>query len=247
MRALYLAFGVFAYAFFFATFLYLIAFVGDLPGAPRTVSAGGEAAPLIAALLVNLGLIALFGLQHTVMARQAFKRAWTRFVPEPVERSMYVLLASAVLWVMFHFWRPIPMEVWRVDNAFGSAVLWALFGAGWVIVLVSTFLISHFELFGLKQVWMNLRGQATVTPVLRQPFFYRFVRHPLYSGFFLAFWATPVMTAGHLLFAGGMSLYMLIAIRYEERDLIGLFGEDYERYRREVGMLAPRVPSFGTR
>ena len=239
MRALYLAFGVFAYAVFLATFLYLIAFVGDLPGAPRTVSAGGEPEPLLAAILVNLGLIALFGLQHTVMARQGFKRAWTRIVPEPVERSMYVLLASAVLWIMFHYWRPMPAEIWRVDNALGAGLLWALFAAGWVIVLVSTFLISHFELFGLKQVWMHLRAQATVTPVLRQPFLYRFVRHPLYSGFFLAFWATPMMTLGHLLFAAGMSLYMLIAIRYEERDLVALFGEDYERYRREVGMLAP--------
>ena len=239
MRALYLAFGVFAYAVFLATFLYLIAFVGDLPGAPRTVSAGGEPEPLLAAILVNLGLIALFGLQHTVMARQGFKRAWTRIVPEPVERSMYVLLASAVLWIMFHYWRPMSAEIWRVDNALGAGLLWALFAAGWVIVLVSTFLISHFELFGLKQVWMHLRAQATVTPVLRQPFLYRFVRHPLYSGFFLAFWATPMMTLGHLLFAAGMSLYMLIAIRYEERDLVALFGEDYERYRREVGMLAP--------
>lgn len=239
MRALFVLFGVFAYAFFFSTFLYLITFVGDLPGVPRTVSAGGESAPLLTAILVNLGLIALFGLQHTVMARKGFKQAWTRFVPEPVERSMYVLLASALLWVMFQFWRPIPMEIWRVDNAIGAGLLWGLFAAGWVIVLVSTFLISHFELFGLKQVWMHLRGQTTVTPVLRQPFLYRFVRHPLYSGFFLAFWATPVMTGGHLLFAMGMSLYMLIAIRYEERVLVDLFGEDYARYQREVGMLAP--------
>ncbi|NNM77370.1 isoprenylcysteine carboxylmethyltransferase family protein [Sphingomonas sp. ID1715] len=240
MRALYLAFGVFAYAFFFATFLYLIAFVGDLPGVPRTVSAGGESAPVLTAMLVNLALVALFGLQHTVMARQGFKRAWKQIVPEPIERSIYVLLASAMLWVLFLLWRPMPAEVWRVDNAVGAALLWMLFGAGWLIVLVSTFLISHFELFGLKQVWMHLRGQATVTPVLRQPFFYRFVRHPLYAGFFLAFWATPVMTAGHLLFAAGMSVYMLIAIRFEERDLLDLFGEDYERYRASVGMLTPR-------
>jgi protein-S-isoprenylcysteine O-methyltransferase Ste14 len=247
MRALYLAFGVFAYAFFFATFLYLIAFVGDLTelfkavgsDVPRSVSFGGPERDIVAAVLINLALIALFGLQHSVMARQGFKRAWIRLVPEPMERSMYVLLASAVLWVLFTSWQSMPAEIWRVDNAIGASLLWALFAAGWAIVLISTFLISHFELFGLKQVWMHLRGQATVTPVLRQPFFYRFVRHPLYSGFFLAFWATPVMTTGHLLFAAGMSLYMLIAIRYEERDLVELFGEDYERYRRDVGMLAP--------
>ena len=241
LRGAYLLFGVFAYAFFFATFLYLIAFVGNLPGVPRTIDDGGTYVLWPLAAITNIGLIALFGLQHSIMARQGFKRAWTKHVPEPIERSMYVLLASAVLWVLFHFWRPMPDELWRVDDAIGAAILWVLFGAGWLIVLVSTFLISHFELFGLKQVWMNLRGQATVTPVLRQPFFYRFVRHPLYSGFFLAFWATPVMTLGHLLFAAGMSVYMLIAIRFEERDLIGLFGEDYERYRSQVGMLTPRV------
>ena len=240
-RALYLLFGVFAYAFFFATFLYLIAFVGDLPGVPRTVSAGGPIVAPAMAALINLGLIVLFGLQHSVMARQGFKRGWTRLVPQPIERSAYVLLASLVLCVMFYFWHPIPAEIWRVENVIGASLLWALFGAGWVIVLVSTYLISHFELFGLKQVWLNMRGAAMEGPQFRQPFFYRLVRHPLYSGFFLAFWATPVMTAGHLLFAAAMSAYVLVAIRYEERDLVGLFGDDYERYRREVGMLTPRM------
>lgn len=239
MRALFVLFGVFAYAFFFATFLYLIAFVGNLPGVPWTIDDGGTYVLWTLAALTNAALIALFGLQHSIMARQGFKRAWQRIVPAPLERSMYVLLASAALWVMFYFWRPMPYDIWRVESSIGAAILWALFAAGWAIVLVSTFLISHFELFGLKQVWMHLRGQATVTPVLRQPFFYRFVRHPLYSGFFLAFWATPVMTMGHLIFAAGMSLYMLIAIRYEERDLVELFGEDYARYRQQVGMLAP--------
>jgi methanethiol S-methyltransferase len=241
MRALFVLFGVFAYAFFFATFLYLIAFVGDFGLVPRTVSAGLEPGPLWTSVLINLGLIALFGLQHTVMARQGFKRAWTKLVPEPIERSMYVLLASAVLWVLFGFWQPISAEIWRVDNAIGAALLWALFGAGWVIVLVSTYLISHFELFGLKQVWLHWRRAAAEAPRFHQPFFYKLVRHPLYSGFFLAFWATPVMTVSHLIFALGMSAYMLIAIRYEERDLVGVFGADYERYRQDVGMLTPKL------
>lgn len=239
MRALYMLFGVVAYAFFFATFLYLIAFVGDLPGAPRTVSQGGDAAAPAVAAVIDLALIALFGLQHTIMARQGFKRGWTRLVPQPVERSMYVLVASAVLWVMFHFWRPIPTEIWRVDNVVGASLIWLCFGLGWGIVLLSTFLISHFELFGLKQVWLNMRGAAAESPRFRQPFFYRLVRHPLYSGFILAFWAAPVMSASHLLFAAGMTVYMLVAIPFEERDMIDAFGDDYRHYRRRVGMLAP--------
>ncbi len=239
MRVLYMLFGVVAYAFFFATFLYLIAFVGDLPGAPRTVSQGGDVAAPTVAALIDLALIALFGLQHTIMARQGFKRGWTQLVPQPVERSLYVLIASAVLWIMFHFWRPIPTEIWRVDNPVGAGLIWLLFGLGWGIVLLSTFLISHFELFGLKQVWLNLRGSDAEAPRFRQPFFYKLVRHPLYSGFILAFWATPVMSASHLLFAVGMTLYMLIAIWFEERDMVDAFGDDYRDYRRRVGKLAP--------
>lgn len=239
-RALYLLFAFVAYAIFFATFLYLIAFVGNLPGVPRTVDRGPEAAIDLAAV-VNVALIALFGLQHSVMARRGFKRAWTRIVPEPIERSVYVLLASLMLILLFAFWRPIPVEVWRVDSSLGAGILWALFGAGWLIVLLSTFLINHFELFGLQQVYLHARRRQAEAPRFRTPFFYRLVRHPLYSGFFLAFWATPVMTAGHLLLAAGVSIYMLIAIRYEERDLVHVFGDDYEVYRRDVGMLAPRV------
>ena len=239
-RGLYLLFALVAYAIFFATFLYLIGFVGNLPGPPRTVDRGPESAVAIA-LVVNVALIALFGLQHSVMARRGFKQTWTRIVPEPIERSVYVLIASLTLILLFAFWRPIPAEVWRVENVTGAAVLWALFGAGWLIVLLSTFLINHFELFGLQQVYLHARDRAAAPPRFRTPFFYKAVRHPLYSGFFLAFWATPVMTQGHLLLAAGVSVYMLIAIRYEERDLIHLFGEEYESYRRDVGMLAPKL------
>ncbi len=239
-RAAFLLFGGIAYAVFFATFLYLIGFVGDLPGLPRTIDRGPAAAAPSAAA-VNLGLIALFGLQHSIMARQGFKRAWTRIVPEPIERSVYVLFSSAALILLFLFWQPMPASVWRVDQPVAAALIWALFALGWLIVLTSTFLLSHVELFGLKQVWNNLRGHVAEAPRFGQPFFYRLVRHPLYSGFLLAFWATPAMSAGHLLFAVGMSAYMLIAIRLEERDLVDLFGDRYRSYRQEVGMLLPRL------
>jgi protein-S-isoprenylcysteine O-methyltransferase Ste14 len=239
-RTLYLLFGVIAYTIFLATFLYLIGFVGDLPGLPRTVDRG-PASDLAAALIVNVSLIALFGLQHSVMARQGFKRAWTRIVPEPIERSLYVLAASLALILLFAFWRPLPATIWSVGNDLAASLIWVLFALGWLIVLLSTFLISHFELFGLKQVWRHMTGVAAASPQFRQPFFYKLVRHPLYAGFFLAFWATPHMTVGHLLLALGMSTYMLIAIRYEERDLVALFGEDYETYRRNTGMLTPRM------
>jgi protein-S-isoprenylcysteine O-methyltransferase Ste14 len=227
-----------AYAIFFATFLYLVAFVGHLPWVPATVDRGVEG-PAIIALGVDLLLIALFGLQHSVMARQGFKRAWKRVVPESAERSVYVLAASATLIILFAFWHQIDGTVWRVDGA-AAYVLWALFALGWVIVLLSTFLINHFELFGLQQAWFHARRRQAAPPQFRQPLFYKLVRHPLYTGFFLAFWATPQMSYGHLLLALGMSAYMLIAIRYEERDLVELFGDDYEDYRRRVGMLTPR-------
>jgi len=240
-RILYLLFALAAYALFFGTFLYLIAFVGNLLWVPVTVDRGGETGPLLLAAVVDLALIALFGLQHSVMARSGFKRAWTRIVPKPLERSVYVIAASLVLILLFLMWRPIPASVWSVDNSAAAAILWALFGLGWLIVLVSTFLINHFELFGLAQAWGHARGAAEAAPpVLRTPLFYRHVRHPLYSGFFLAFWATPQMSAGHLLLALGVSIYMLIGIAYEERDLVSTFGEDYRAYRARTGMLAPR-------
>lgn len=239
-RYVHVAFGVVAYLIFFATFLYLIAFVANAPFVPRTVDRGPEIATMTA-VVTNVALIALFGLQHSVMARQGFKAAWTRIIPKPIERSMYVLITSIILCVLFNFWKPIPATLWSVENSIGAGLIWALFATGWVIVLLSTMLISHFELFGLKQVWSNLRGAGEVAPTFRQPLFYKFVRHPLYSGFLLAFWAIPVMTIGHALFAAGMTVYILIAISYEERDLIGLFGDDYVAYRAKVGKLVPRI------
>ena len=242
-RSLTMSFALIAYAIFFATFLYLIAFVGNLPMVPRTVDAG-PAAPVAAAIVIDIALIALFGLQHSVMARQGFKRAWTRIVPEPAERSVYVLLASLMLIIMFAFWRPIEGTLWSVTNPILQMVLWVLFGLGWGIVLLSTFLLNHFELFGLQQAWFNLQRRQAEPHQLRQPMLYKWVAHPLYAGFFLAFWATPHMSYGHLLLSVGMSVYMLIAIRYEERDLTNYYGEDYTAYRRTVGMIFPR---FGRR
>ena len=237
-RALSLLFAGAAYAIFFATFLYLICFVGNLSFATVTIDRGPDA-PLAVAVIVDLALIALFGVQHSLMARQGFKRAWTRMIPEQLERSIYVLAASAALIVIFMFWLPIPVDVWNVHGT-AALILTLIFASGWLVVLLSTFLINHFELFGLQQAWLNMSGRQAAAPELRQPMFYRWVAHPLYAGFFLGFWSTPHMTVGHLLLAGGVSIYMLIAIRYEERDLTEVFGEDYRRYRASVGGLVPR-------
>jgi methanethiol S-methyltransferase len=238
-RALMLLFAIAAYAIFFATFLYLVIFVGDFSFAKVTVDVGPET-DAISATFIDLGLIALFGIQHSVMARQGFKRAWMRIVPPPIERSVYVLAASAMLILLYLCWRPIDTIVWNVTSPVFVDPIWAAFWVGWFTVLLSTFLINHFELFGLQQAWFHLRGREAARPKFHQPLLYKWVRHPLYLGFFLAFWAAPEMTIGHLLLAGGMSIYMLIAIRYEEHDLVSLFGKDYELYREQVGMLAPR-------
>jgi protein-S-isoprenylcysteine O-methyltransferase Ste14 len=240
-RAATLVFAIICYAIFFATFLYLIIFVGDFTFATLTVNSGGVQSPPAVAAVIDVALIALFGLQHSVMARPAFKARWTRIVPPAIERSVFVLAASIALIVLFLFWHPLDDVVWNVRNPILADIIWILFWIGWLTVLVSTFLINHFELFGLQQAWLHVRGREAAKPELRQPFFYRWVAHPLYSGFFLAFWAAPQMTAGHLLLAGGVSIYMLIAIRYEERDLTHLFGDEYRRYRSGVGMLTPKI------
>lgn len=239
-RGSYFIFGGVAYLVFFATFLYLIGFLANLPGLPSTVDIGPETAA-VGAVVVDSALVAIFGLQHSVMARRGFKSAWVAVVPAPIERSVYVIFSSLALILLYVAWRPLPAIVWSVSDPVGVGVIWGLFALGWAIVLLSTFLLNHFELFGLSQVWRNLRGRAADPPQFREPFFYKLVRHPLYIGFIIAFWATPVMTVGHLLFAGGMTAYVLIAIRHEERDLVGLFGRDYEEYRARVGMLTPRL------
>ena len=240
-RIFYLLFGVFAYFVFFATFLYLIAFVGDLPGVPYTVNRGGAEAGFWAAVLIDLALVALFGVQHSVMARPNFKRGWTKIVPPAIERSVYVLLSSMALILMFLFWKPITGTIWEFDQPVVAGTIFGLFALGWLIVLVSTFLLNHFELFGLMQVWSHAKGAPDAAPVFRTPLFYRLVRHPIYAGFTIAFWAIPHMTTGHLLLALSMTVYIVIAIGHEERDLVGIFGAQYEDYRVRVGMLLPRV------
>jgi len=241
-RTLGLIYGVVAYAFFLLVFLYAIAFVGDLP-VPRTIDRG-PGAPAVAAVVIDLVLLGIFAAQHSVMARPAFKSWWTRMVPQPVERSTYVLAASLALALLYWQWRPLPSIVWSVGGV-GGAILEAISWLGWGVVLLSTFMISHFELFGLSQVWTNMTGKAATASAFRTPLLYGFVRHPIYLGFVLAFWATPTMTVGHLLFAAATLGYMLIAIQLEERDLVGTFGEAYVAYRRRVSMLIPLPPRKG--
>ena len=231
-------YGVVTYVFFFATFLFMVGFVGNLP-LPKTIDSGVPG-PWAEAVAVNLLLISLFGVQHSVMARPAFKRWWTRIVPEPIERSTYVLAATLALALMLWQWRPITEPlVWNVEQALWVDALTVVFWAGWGVLLLSTFLINHFELFGLRQVFARLLGHTLPVPQFRTPLLYRQVRHPIYLGFMLSFWSTPRMTAGHLLFAVGMTVYILIGIYFEERDLVAQFGDRYRRYRERVGMLLP--------
>jgi len=232
-----LLYGLVSYVIFFVTFLYSIGFVTDLV-VPKTVDSGAVV-PLSEAIIVNLVLMSVFAVQHSVMARQGFKQWWTKFVPVSVERTTYVLFASLALILLFWQWRPMPAIVWSIANRQIAMAVMALSFVGWFIVLLSTFLISHFELFGLHQVVSNFTGREMPAPRFRTPLFYRFVRHPIYLGFVIAFWAAPVMSVGHLLFAAVTTAYMLVAITLEERDLVTVFGDEYRNYRGRVPMLLP--------
>ena len=230
-------YGLASYVFFFATFLYAIGFISGLV-VPKTIDVG-TVVPVTEAIIVDLLLMSVFAIQHSVMARKQFKQWWTQFVPKPVERSTYVLFSSLALALLLWQWRPLPTVIWHIDNPQIAMAVIGLSFAGWLILLTSTFLINHFELFGLHQVANNLAGRAMPTPRFRTPLYYKFVRHPLYLGFIIAFWSAPTMTAGHLLFAAVTTAYIIVGASLEERDLIDLFGDDYRRYRERVSMLVP--------
>lgn len=236
-RLLGFAYGVVCYALFFATFLYAIGWIGGFL-VPSPLD-GEPVAPFWPSLLINVGLLSIFAVQHSVMARPAFKRWFTRFVPRPLERSTYVLLSSAALILIFWQWRPLGGVIWDIQSSAGQAIMYGIFGAGWLLVLVSTFLINHFDLFGLRQVWLYLRGRKYTPLAFRTPSLYKHVRHPLYLGWLMAFWATPTMTGAHLLFAAVTTSYIFVAIQLEERDLVVAHGPDYAEYRRRVPMIFP--------
>ncbi|MGA7486112.1 MAG: methanethiol S-methyltransferase [Xanthobacteraceae bacterium] len=236
-RAAGFLFGLAAYLVFFGTFLYAIGFVTGL-AVPKAID-DGTVVPAVEALIVNLLLMSLFAVQHSAMARKPFKRWLTQFVPHSVERSVYVLLASLALILLFWQWRPMPAVVWQVADPVAATALIGLSFVGWLLVLTSTFLINHFELFGLQQVVSNIAGRKMPEPRFKTPVLYKVVRHPIYLGFIVAFWAAPVMTVGHLLFAAVTTAYIFVGIFLEERDLVGVFGEEYKRYRAQVGMLIP--------
>src|SRR5258707_2593144 len=236
-KGLALFYGGLSYVLFLFTFLYAVGFVGNLL-VPKSIDSG-PAGPALPAVLLDAVLLGLFALQHSVMASPAFKRWWTRFLPRPVERSTYVLCASLLLCLVYWQWRPLPTVIWRLDTAVGSAVVWALFGLGWLIVLLSTFMIHHFDLFGLRQVARFLQNQPEAPIGFKTQGFYKLVRHPIMLGFLLAFWAAPVMSVGHLLFSLATTAYILVGIQLEEHDLVNAFGDTYRAYRRQVFMFLP--------
>jgi protein-S-isoprenylcysteine O-methyltransferase Ste14 len=236
-KAIALLYGLVSYVIFFVSFLYALGFVEGLV-VPKTIDIGASS-PVGEAIVIDLLLLSLFAIQHSVMARPQFKKWWTQWVPNSIERSTYVLFASLALALLCWQWRPIPATLWHVDNPTVALALIGLSMVGWLIVLTSTFLINHFELFGLHQVANNLTDRPMPTPRFRTPLYYKFVRHPIYLGFIIAFWSTPTMTVGHLLFAAATTAYIVIGILLEERDLIDVFGDDYRRYRERVSMLVP--------
>lgn len=238
-KIIYFSYGVISYAVFFITFLYAIGFIGNF-AVPKTIDGIPEVS-LGVAILINTVLLGVFAIQHSVMARPTFKKWWTKVVPQEIERSTYVLLSSLALIALFVYWQPVGGVIWNVTDPVGQVILYSLFGLGWVLVLVATFLINHFDLFGLRQVTLQLINKPYTDLQFNTPWLYRYVRHPLYVGWFFAFWATPTMTVTHLLFAVATTVYILIAIQLEERNLMEMHPE-YRTYREQVPML---IPAFG--
>jgi len=234
-----LFYGVICYLTFLFTFLYAIGFMGNLL-VPKSIDSGTDGS-FLNALIINVLLLSIFAVQHSVMARPAFKTWWTRIIPKAAERSTYTLLSSLALILLFYYWQPMGGIVWQIEGSIGRAILFTLFGFGWALVLVSTFLINHFDLFGLRQVYLNFTGQEYTALKFSTPGPYKLVRHPLYLGWFLAFWATPTMTVAHLAFAIITTIYILLAIRWEEQDLLAALGEDYANYRKMVPKLIPFI------
>ena len=235
-----LIYGLFAYLGFVGILLYTIGFLGGFV-VPKTINSGPET-PFALALAINIALLVVFALQHSIMARPGFKKWWTQTLPQPIERSTYVFLSNVVMVLLLWLWRPMPGVIWDVQNSVGSTVLWILFGGGWCLLLATSWVIDHFDLFGLRQVYLYARGKTYKPPHFKESLFYKTVRHPLMVGWLLGFWSTPHMTVGHLVFAIGTTVYILVAIQIEEHDLVKFHGEDYVDYRRRVPMLIPFLP-----
>ncbi len=236
-RLLILLYGVVSYFIFFITFLYAVGFVGNLV-VPKSIDSG-DTASFGTSLIINMILLSIFAIQHSVMARPAFKQWWTQIIPPVMERSTYVLFSSLALILLYWLWQPMNGVIWEVTNPLGRSILWALFLVGWLIVLLSTFLINHFDLFGLRQVYLYMRGQEYTHIDFKMPLLYKIVRHPIMLGFIIAFWATPYMSVSHLLFAVVTTAYILIAVQFEEHDLVKHYGDEYQQYRQSVSMIIP--------
>lgn len=236
-RIISFLYGVLAHLGFLVAFLYLVGFLGNFV-VPKSIDSG-QAGPVGQALLINVILIAVFGIPHSVMARPGFKQWWTKVVPQHIERSTYVMISNLLVALLMWQWQPMVGVIWNVEHPAGASVLWGLFGIGWVMIVLTSFVINHFDLFGSRQVYLHLRGMEYTPLEFKAKWIYKYIRHPLMLGWIIAFWSTPQMSAGHLVFAVGTTVYILIAIQFEERDLVKYHGEDYENYRRKVSMLIP--------